>query len=153
MNSSRNHNGVARAVLRFAETQEVCVGKERTKAFADDMHALFLERCRGYGTGVKFGDVLRGVLNLVRKHRVALDANYMTLVMNVLCLEGMARVLLPEYNVLDAARPLLTTHKWLPRPIFRLALPLVCQLKRLRDRLWALQSSPPPARDGEAASA
>ena len=77
----------------------------------------------------------------------------MTLVMNVLCLEGMANALLPDYNVLDAARPLLATHKWLPRPVFRLALPLVCQLKRLRDRLWALQSSPPPARDGEAASA
>ena len=121
----------ARAVLRFAETQEVCVGKERTKAFADDMHALFLERCRGYGTGVKFGDVLRGVLNLVRKHRVALDANYMTLVMNVLCLEGMAGALLPDYNVLDAARPLLTAQKVLPRPLFRLMLPLVFTLKRL----------------------
>ena len=34
--------------------------------------------------------VLRGLLKLVRKHRVALDANYMTLVMNVLCLEGSA---------------------------------------------------------------
>ena len=50
------------------------MGEERTKAFADDMHALFLERCRT-GTGVKFGDVLRGVLNLVRKHRVDIDAS------------------------------------------------------------------------------
>ena len=41
--------------------------------------------------------VLRGVLSLVRKHRVSLDANYMTLVMNVLCLEGMAGALLPKY--------------------------------------------------------
>ena len=31
------------------------------------------------------------MLGLVRKHKVALDANYMTLVMNVLCLEGMVR--------------------------------------------------------------
>ena len=86
----------ARAVLRFSERpQEHCVGREATRAFADDMHALFLERCRGYGTGVKFGEVLRGVLTLVRTHRVTLDANYMTLVMNVLCLEGMARALLP----------------------------------------------------------
>ena len=37
-----------------------------------------------------FGEVLRGVLGLVRVHKVTLDANYMTLVMNVLVLEGMA---------------------------------------------------------------
>ena len=57
--------------------------------------------------------------------------------MNVLCLEGMAGVLLPTYNVLDAARPLLSTHRRLPRPLFRLALPLVTRLKRLRDGVWA----------------
>ena len=130
----------AKAVLRFSNKQEVCVGKEKTKAFADDMHELFLERCKGYGTGVQFGEVLRGVLNLVRRHRVALDANYMTLVMNVLCLEGMAGALLPDYNVLDAARPLLATHRRLPRPLFKMALPLVCRLKRIRDGVWAAKS-------------
>ena len=53
---------------------------------------FFRTDCRGYFTGVEFGHVLRGVLGLVRKHKVALDANYMTLVMNVLCLEGMVRL-------------------------------------------------------------
>ena len=55
------------------------------------MAEFFRTDCRGYFTGVEFGHVLRGVLGLVRKHKVALDANYMTLVMNVLCLEGMVR--------------------------------------------------------------
>ena len=64
----------------------------------------------------------------------------MTLVMNVLCLEGMAGALLPKYNVLDAARPLLTTHRWLPRPVFRAALPLITRVKRLRDSMWAAHS-------------
>ena len=67
---------------------------------------------------------------------MALDANYMTLVMNVLCLEGMAAVLLPDYNVLDAARPLLAAHRRLPRPVFVAALPLLRRIKGLRDRLW-----------------
>lgn len=128
----------ARVVLRFSEApQEYCSSAEERAAFAEDMHALFLERCRGYGTNVQFGEVLRGVLSLVRRHRVSLDANYMTLVMNVLCLESMALVLLPGYNVLDAAKPLLVAHKRLPRPLFRLLLPTVQSLKRLSDRWWA----------------
>ena len=126
----------ARAVLHFSETQEVCCTRALTAAFAEDMQALFRERCRGFGSNVHFGDVLRGVLSLVRKHRVTLDANYMTLVMNVLCLEGMAGTLLPEYNVLDAARPLLAAHRRLPRPLFVAALPLLRRVKALRDRFW-----------------
>ena len=86
----------AAAVLQFSTSpQEVCNTESLRTAFADDMEALFAERCRGFGTNVKFGEVLRGVLNLVRTHRVSIEANYMTLVMNVLCLEGMARALLP----------------------------------------------------------
>ena len=83
----------------------------------------------------RFGEVLRGVLALVRDRGVAIDANYMTLVTNVLCLEGMAGTLVPEYNVLDAARPLLDAHRALPRPLFRLAMPLVASLKRVKDRV------------------
>ena len=90
----------------------------------------------GFGTGVEFGPVLRGVLGLVRKHRVTLEANYMTLVMNVLCLEAMAKELEPDYNVLDASRPLLATHRRLPKPLFRAAMPLVRTVKKLRDGIW-----------------
>ena len=64
----------------------------------------------------------------------------MTLVMNVLCLEGMAAALLPEYNVLDAARPLLATHRLLPRPVFKAAMPLIRAVKRLRDAAWMAQT-------------
>ena len=88
------------ARTRFAESQEVCHTPERIAAFATDMDELFARTCRGFGTNVDFGEVLRGVLGLVRRHRVTLEANYMTLVMNVLCLEAMAAVLLPQYNVL-----------------------------------------------------
>jgi len=120
----------ARAVLGFSD-QQTCEDRD---GFATDMAEFFRTDCRGYFTGVEFGHVLRGVLGLVRKHKVALDANYMTLVMNVLCLEGMARALLPDYNVLDAARPLLTAHKRLPAPVFRLALPLIFSFKKLCDK-------------------
>lgn len=53
-------------------------------------------------------------------------------------LEGMAGTLLPEYNVLDAAQPLLTAHRRLPGPVFRAALPVVASLKRTADRLFLM---------------
>ena len=46
----------ARAVLRASASQEVCAGAEKQKAFADDMAGLFARCCRGYGTGVQFGE-------------------------------------------------------------------------------------------------
>jgi predicted unusual protein kinase regulating ubiquinone biosynthesis (AarF/ABC1/UbiB family) len=132
----------AHAVLHFSHgPQEVCNTKPRVAAFVADMAALFQERCRGFGTGVQFGEVLRGVLGLVRAHRVTVEANYMTLVMNVLCLEGMAAVLLPEYNVLDAAQPLLAAHRRLPRPLFALAMPALRRVKGLRDAAWLTSSA------------
>jgi aarF domain-containing kinase len=128
----------ARCVLRFAESQR-CSAAD-AEAFTREMATFFRTSCRGFGTNVKFGAVLRGVLTLVRRYRVTLDANYMTLVTNVLCLEGMAATLLPEYNVLDAARPLLLAHRYLPRPLFRAALPLVARAKELAQGIAAIGS-------------
>lgn len=80
-------------------------------AFVDEMVKLFAERCRGYGTGVDVGHVLRGVLGLIRKHKVRIDANFATLVVNCLCIESLGRAFCPSYNVLDAARPLLQSYR------------------------------------------
>jgi len=121
-------------------------------AFDAAVKTLFEEKCRGYGTGVDFGDVVRGVLDLVRVHRVRVGANYATLVINALCLDGLAHDLLPGYSVLDGARPLLTAHRaivsnrgrcvrrrWRPRlgPLVfrRLCLPVAWRLKALHDAL------------------
>ena len=103
---------------------------------------IFREKCRGYGTGVDFGDVVRGLLELVRKHRVRIGAQYATLVINALCLDGMAGDLLPGYSVLDGARPLLSAHRWFvsrgipvlgPFVFRRLCLPVAWRLKGLYD--------------------
>jgi len=49
----------------------------------------------------------------VRVHGVRIDVNYATLVMNALCLDGLAKAVLPDYNVLDHAAPLLKAHhRW-----------------------------------------
>jgi aarF domain-containing kinase len=80
-------------------------------AFRKDMKKLFSTDCKGYGNNVDIGVALRGILNLVRIHQITIDANYATLVMNCLCLDGMARALLPTYNILDGAKPLLRFNR------------------------------------------
>ena len=105
-----NGDEAAAYTLQFSlERNSMTVAQKRF--FAADMVLLFQERCRGYGTNVDVGHVLRGVLSLIRKHRVRIDANFATLVINCLCLESLGRGVCPTYNVLDAGRPLLQGYR------------------------------------------
>jgi aarF domain-containing kinase len=93
-------------VLGWSEKQ-TCTGKAETEAFRQEMDEIFKVYCRGYGTNVSVGQVLIEVLQCIRLHKVRIDVNYATLVINVLCLHGLGEVLQPNYNILDAAKPLL----------------------------------------------
>lgn len=136
-----------RCALQFSK--ESLLTEEEENAFVNDMDELFRERCRGYGTNVDVGHVLRGVLGLIRKHRVRIDANYATLVVNCLCVESLAQRTCPTYNLLDAAKPLLksfqglcynkkdgtlnTNPSRLQKGWFHLSLPFAYFKKRLSD--------------------
>jgi len=48
---------------------------------------------------IHFHCVIQVVLTHCREHRISIGANYATLVINALCLDGMARALVPTYNV------------------------------------------------------
>ena len=82
------------------------------------------------------GEVLRSILRLIRTYKVRIDVNYAILIINLLCLEGVATALVPEYNVLDRARPLLQPHgnRFL-NPIFPIIFPLLLSIKRSSDRV------------------
>ena len=77
--------------------------------------------------------------------QVRIDVNYATLVMNALCLDGLANSILPEYNVLDAAKPLLRAYaRWqkVARGAgFKLFLPLARRVKERTDRRIYLEVS------------
>lgn len=105
-----NGDEAAAYTLQFSlERNSMSIAQKRF--FVADMVLLFQERCGGYGTNVDVGHVLRGVLSLIRKHRVRIDANFATLVINCLCLESLGRGVCPTYNVLDAGRPLLQGYR------------------------------------------
>jgi predicted unusual protein kinase regulating ubiquinone biosynthesis (AarF/ABC1/UbiB family) len=99
----------AEAALRFS--MENKLSQKEREEFVADMQEMFAERCKGYGTQVDVGLVLRGILSLIRKHRVRIDANYATLAVNCLCVESLARRVCPDYNLLDAAKPLLRKYR------------------------------------------
>ena len=56
---------------------------------------------------VRIGDVLMGSLMTLRKHKVAIDGNFATLMMSVIVGEGMGRAMNPDYNIFAAAAPFL----------------------------------------------
>mmetsp|Transcript_17046 Transcript_17046/g.64987 ORF Transcript_17046/g.64987 Transcript_17046/m.64987 type:complete len:485 (-) Transcript_17046:40-1494(-) len=102
------------SLLHMSSTgQPGCNTVEKQEAFVLDVMDYFKEHCQGYGTGVDVGDVLRGILGLLRKHGVRIDTNYATLTMNVLCIESLADKLEPQYNVLDGAKVLLRSYSQL----------------------------------------
>lgn len=116
-------------MLAFS-TVQTCVGAE-AEGFTEAMGGVFAEHCKGYHTGVDIGVVLRETLARVREFHVRVDVNYATLLINLLCLEGIAGALLPSYNILDRAAPLLAPHaNRLVRPAFRRLFPLLLALKR-----------------------
>lgn len=115
----------ARHVLAFSDEQP----NADAAAFEAEMGGLFERVCRGYGTSPDFGVIIRGVLAAVRTHRVRLGSNYMTLIINALCLDSMARKLQPSYNVLDASKPLLQLHARAPRGVFGALLPFARLVK------------------------
>mmetsp|Transcript_24674 Transcript_24674/g.58714 ORF Transcript_24674/g.58714 Transcript_24674/m.58714 type:complete len:710 (-) Transcript_24674:29-2158(-) len=107
----------ARYLMRFSKEQSPTLDRE---AFTVAMQGLFDVKCKGFGTGVDVGEVLRGVLNGLRVHRVRIDAQYATSVVNLLCVESVAAALDPSFNLLDESEYLLRFHTMLGRE--RLAL-------------------------------
>jgi aarF domain-containing kinase len=76
-------SSAASFLLRFSQAGHHSA--EAKKAFAAAVSELFRRVCKGYGHNTDIGEVLRGVLSLCREHKVSIDANYATLVMNALC--------------------------------------------------------------------
>jgi len=142
-----NAQRAARSVLNFSSMgahDKDALSKEQKEAFTDDMIELFDRICKGYGTNVDVGEVLRGVLNLIRIHKIRIDANYATLVVNALCVISMAYKFVPEYNVLDASKPLFEAYSLLcsvgdcggsktKQSIMKTWMPLLYFRKNLRD--------------------
>ena len=124
----------AQCLLRFSDSQ-TCASAEKRGEFSEAMRLMFAEHCRGYDSQVQIGDVIRRCLRMLREHKVRIDVNYATLILNVLCLEGLAAVLRPEYNLLDGARPLLQSYSRLSQPLF----PLMLMLKRIVDHRYYLK--------------
>lgn len=128
----------AQYVIGFSKNN---VNHKNKDKFVYEMKELFKETCKGYDTNVSLGNVLRGILTLVRQNQITIDANYATLVMNALCLDGLASSLSPRYNVLDGAKSLLRLHrvfKKLPNDVSNIAikmlLPIALKLKGKYDR-------------------
>ncbi len=111
LSSMGEGDGRMAAIFALRFSLENNLSTEQEESFCDDMAMLFDERCRGYGTHVDVGHVLRGVLTLIRKHQVRIDANFATLTINILCLESLASQVCPSYNLLDSARPLLQGYR------------------------------------------
>ena len=133
----------AKYVLNFSSGKKY--SKEIQEGFIADIDALFKRVCRGYGTNVDIGTVLRGVLGAVRDNKISIDSNYATLVLNALCLDGLGRQILPSYNILDGAKPYLEFYRLTKKTVgiwlFRAMIPVSRWHKRRADAKFLRKAS------------
>jgi predicted unusual protein kinase regulating ubiquinone biosynthesis (AarF/ABC1/UbiB family) len=111
MTSLGEGDGFAAAQHAMNFSVENNMTPEQRGAFTMDMVNLFEAKCRGYGNNVDVGEVLQSILGVIRDHKVRIDANYATLVINAMCVESLGKRVCPTYNVLEAARPLLQAYR------------------------------------------
>lgn len=110
-------NGIEAADFVMKFSSRAVVSDETRVRFRLEMVSLFARVCRGYGTNVDIGTVLRGILVLLRDNKLTIDANYATLVLNALCLDGLGKQILPSYGILDGGKPLLEFYRLCRRTI------------------------------------
>ena len=125
----------AKFILNFSSKTNF--SEEVRDTFIADVDVLFKRVCRGYGRNTQMGTVLRGILGIVRDHKVAIDSNYATLVLNALCLDGLGYQILPSYNVLDGAKPYFEFYRLTKKTVgvwlFRALIPFSRWHKRRAD--------------------
>lgn len=61
---------------------------------------------------VQIGSVLTSVLSIVRRHRVKLDPNFVSIVISITLLEGIGRQLDPQIDIFKQALPMLMRPLW-----------------------------------------
>lgn len=119
LNAISAGDGLAAAhhLLRWSGNQ-TCPDR---RAFGSDMVDLFHAACDIHGPqGIDLDYVMQAVLGLARKHGVAIDSCYASLVISVCVLVGFGKALDPEVNLMDAATPTLLAYALTGKVVGRL---------------------------------
>jgi hypothetical protein len=91
------------------------------RAFGSDMVDLFQASCDIHSpAGIDLDYVMQQVLGLARKHSVAIDSCYASLVISVCVLVGFGKALDPQVNLMDAATPTLLAYALTGKVVGRL---------------------------------
>lgn len=107
----------ARHLLRWSSKQSC----PDFGAFVVDMQLLFAEKADILSpAGVDLDIVMKDVLRLARRHEVAIDSCFASLVIAVCVLVGFGASLDPGVNLMDAAAPALLAYSLTGRVVGRL---------------------------------
>ena len=106
-----DHKAAAKNLRALIPANAKNLSREQVRAFDDEVKQLIPGEVSRYGTGVDFGDVVRGLIcwseNIEADRGAVRDSGSMPCVWT-----AWPGDLLPGYLVLDGARPLLSAHRW-----------------------------------------
>jgi len=55
--------------------------------------------------------VLEGIMTIIREHEINIDSDVGNLIINLICIDSVAKAMDPEYNIFDRVMPYLTVHQ------------------------------------------
>jgi len=89
------------------------IPNEQIVGFKDDMKVLFgrvFEDEYNLSGKIEMGGILTQVFQLLRKHEIKFDCNYVMLAVSMAVVEGLARKLDPTLNLLNSVQPYVMGH-------------------------------------------
>jgi len=100
-------DGKKGAHLMVEHARQTKISDEDRDKFASELDVLFREIRYKKMSDIEVGLFISRVLNTVRRYRVKIEANFATLIIATVILEGIGRQLDPEINILDESIPIL----------------------------------------------
>ena len=97
----------ANLIVSLSQYKSHVISQTEYKAFHKDLSFLFGGIKDLSLSEIDTGHLLKGILEIIRKHRMRIDGHFATLLTNLVILESICKGLDPDCNVVGAATPFL----------------------------------------------
>lgn len=91
---NENYKYTAQLLVEMGQLNNLT--ETQVSKITSDVKSLYSMHNQGWYQNIDLGIILRGILQIARENEVAIDSAYYNVMINFLCLEGMAKSISPS---------------------------------------------------------